>query len=241
MENRLGRYEAAGDHRAVFQRDLAMTREMGKRLDAGFFDDQVWMERVLVGFAGYYFSALGAYDQPPRDRARRCSPAWQIALDATAAKDAFVLEDAVLGINAHINNDLPIVMAEALKEDGAWPDARRMLRRRRDHDRVNEVLGGLVDAVQDELTSHYARLTGIADRLMGCEDECLSGMLMAHSRMNVWQQTECLLDASTEAERSAVRHTIEQEAYRLSVQVRRCLLFRAGRPFTRPSRRWRLP
>jgi hypothetical protein len=236
MADRLSRYEAAGDNRAVFQRVyLLMTREMARRLAASFFGDRVWVERVLVGFADYYVDALDAYDA-----GEPCPPAWRLALDAARDRRTFVLEDALLGINAHINNDLPFVLAGILATDGAWPDARLMLRRRLDHDRVNEILLFLVDLVQRELTRHYARLTSLADRALGRRDECLSGFLMAHCRANVWHFTELLLDASDDETRAAVRDRIEREAFDLALRVHTSPLFRVARPAARLSRRYRL-
>lgn len=236
MAGQLDRYEQGRDHRAVFQRVyLRMTREMQLRLGQGFFGDRDWMERVLVGFAGYYFDALAAYDE-----GRLCPPAWRLALDAASQGNAFVLEDALLGINAHINNDLPIVMAEILAADGAWPDARVMLQRRLDHDRVNRILLELVDAVQVELASSYARLTRIVDRAFGKRDECLSGMVMAHCRTNVWHFAELLLDARDDVQRADVRRRIEDEAFKLGMEIRSNLVFRFGRPTAGFSRRLRL-
>lgn len=236
MAGQLDGYEQRKDHRAVFQRVyLRMTREMQLRLAQGFFGDRDWMERVLVGFAGYYFAALAAYDG-----GRPCPPAWRLALDTAARGNAFVLEDALLGINAHINNDLPIVMAEILTADGAWPDARVMLQRRLDHDRVNRILLELVDAVQTELARSYARLTRIVDRAFGKRDECLSGMVMAHCRTNVWHFSELLLDARDDAQRAEVRRRIEDEAFKLGMEIRSNLVFRFGRPTAGLSRRLRL-
>ncbi|MDD9265426.1 DUF5995 family protein [Paenibacillus sp. GCM10023248] len=112
-------------HRAVFQRVyLLMTQEMQKRLASGFFHDTVWMERVLVGFAKLYFDAVDAYEA-----GLPCSPAWELAFHEAAVKYGFVLQDALLGINTHINNDLPLALYMILSEDQAWPDARIMLKR----------------------------------------------------------------------------------------------------------------
>ncbi|WML46732.1 DUF5995 family protein [Neobacillus sp. PS3-34] len=138
---------------AVFQRVyLLMTQEMQRRLASDIFRDPVWMERVLVCFAQHYFNVIDSYDagQP-------CPPAWELALRMADEKQVFVLQDALLGINAHINSDLPMVLYSILNEDNASPDARVMLHRRYDHERINDVLTSLVDHVQDELAHHYAR------------------------------------------------------------------------------------
>ncbi|CAG7651119.1 DUF5995 family protein [Paenibacillus allorhizosphaerae] len=58
MTRRLDKLQGRQDHRVIFQRVyLLMTKEMHLRLENGFFRDTMWMERVLVRFACYYFEA----------------------------------------------------------------------------------------------------------------------------------------------------------------------------------------
>jgi hypothetical protein len=75
MEKRLQVLLESGDHRAVFQRIyLLMTKEMQQRLFSDFFRDPIWMERVLVCFAGFYFKAIDSYAN-----GSPCPPAWELA------------------------------------------------------------------------------------------------------------------------------------------------------------------
>lgn len=238
MEANLARYEQQGDHRAVFQRVyLLMTREMKRRLEGGFFEDSVWMERVLAGFARFYFASVQGFEA-----GAPCPPAWEVAFRAAAAREGFVLQDALLGINAHINRDLPLVLAEILQADGAWPDARVMLRRRLEHDRVNVILSDLIDLVQDELADHYARLLRLVDGAMGRRDEALFSVILAHCRTAVWLNTELLLDASDESSRAAVLDRIEQDALALARRVTggHGWTWRLMKPLAPIIRRWRL-
>lgn len=236
MAERLEALERRGDHRAIFQRVyLLMTREMERRLNGGFFHDTAWMERVLVGFAGFYIGAMEAYDS-----GRECPPAWRLAFRQADAKRGFVLQDALLGINAHINNDLPFVLYRILEEDRAWPDARAMLRRRRDHDRINDVLADLVDLVQEELARHHARFIRVIDWAMGKKDESLSSFILTHCRTTVWYNTEQLLDAADEAQRAEVCRRIEQGAYQLAEKVAQLPALRITEGLAPLTRRWRL-
>ncbi|SFF85975.1 hypothetical protein SAMN05216353_11138 [Halobacillus alkaliphilus] len=215
MAEHLHILQRSSDYRAVFQHVyLLMTQEMQMRLESGFFEDRVWMERVLVRFAHYYFNAVNAYEADTH-----CAPAWKLAFQVAEEKQSFVLQDALLGINAHINRDLPMVLHKILDEDQTWPNARRMLHRRRDHERINDVLGDLVDIVQDELTKHYASLLRWIDVLMGRNDETLSSFFMANFRTNVWYNVELLLDVSSEAEFKEQQERIDEEAYRIGLQI----------------------
>ncbi|ARI78529.1 hypothetical protein HM131_17545 [Halobacillus mangrovi] len=143
-----------------------------------------------------------------------------------AQKNSFVLQDALLGINAHINRDLPIVLHKVLTEDQIWPDAHLMLHRRRDHERINDVLTDLVDLVQDELTHHYARLFKVIDFVMGRKDESFSAYFLSNCRTNVWYNTEILLDASDDEELMFHKERIDQEACTVAKQIADSRTFR---------------
>lgn len=233
MESVLEHSERAGDHRAVFQRVyLLMTHEMKQRLASGLFLDRAWMEQVLIRFAQSYFDALESFGTAD------CPPAWQLAFDQAATRRGYVLQDALLGINAHINRDLPFVMEAILRAENVWPDARRMLHRHRDHNAINRVLAELVDKVQDELTARYARLLKVVDAMMGRRDEAMASLILNHCRTTVWYNTERLLDAQEPAERAAVQQEIEQGARTLAdiVAARRGLITSLA-PI---ARQWRL-
>ncbi|WP_227551782.1 DUF5995 family protein [Metabacillus sediminilitoris] len=58
------------------------------RLSSDFFRDPVWMERVLVSFAGFYFKAIDSYEN-----GRPCPPAWELAFRLADEKSRFVVQD----------------------------------------------------------------------------------------------------------------------------------------------------
>jgi hypothetical protein len=235
MTEQLRGFQESRDHRVVFHRVyLLMTKEMQRRLSSGFFRDPAWLERVLVGFAEYYFHAIDAYEN-----GQFCPPAWELAFRQASEKQAFVLQDALLGINAHINSDLPMVMHKILTEEKVWPDARKMLHRRQDHERINNVLAGIIDLVQDELSYYYARFIRVIDYVMGRKDESLSSLVLSHCRTTVWYNTELLLDASDEEQLNIQRHRIEKDALNIGQKVinlpaMKCIKYLA--PLTRKNR-----
>ena len=63
-----------------------------------------------AGTTSTRWSGSSRGDDPP--------PAWAYAFDIAARKRAFLLQDILLGMNAHINNDLPLVVAEILHAEG---------------------------------------------------------------------------------------------------------------------------
>src|SRR5580704_4258627 len=79
---------------------LRTTRAVGAELAAGGFLDTAWVQRWDVVFAGFYLDALEAYR-----RGGRVPGPWAVAFGAGAAVPP--LRRVLLGMNAHINYDLP--------------------------------------------------------------------------------------------------------------------------------------
>jgi hypothetical protein len=94
--------EAGGDPARFFLATyLRITRAVRTAVADGLFEDPSWVARWDVDFAGLYLDALDAYR---RDPATAPAP-WRRAFGATSTlrPQAHVL----LGVNAHINFDLP--------------------------------------------------------------------------------------------------------------------------------------
>ena len=155
LEEMLARWDADGDFRAVFVRSyLAMTRRMKEAVEAAAFEDNAWMEKLDVCFANEFFDAVDAHEAGSA-AVPRC---WRFALDRAAGKKTLVLQDLLLGMNAHIIRDLAV----ALYKTGIGGAERS--RRRADHERVNDVLGGMIDPIQDEVSANYSWLLRLLDR-----------------------------------------------------------------------------
>ena len=69
----------------------------------------------------------------------------------------------LLGINAHINYDLPQALLGVIS-DADFADPVLLDRRRRDHERIDGVLAGRVAAEDDELSGQSA--TSVLDRVL---------------------------------------------------------------------------
>ena len=102
MNGQLAELRTAGDRRAAFLGTyLRTTRAVGAALERGVFEDPDWVARWDVDFAALYLDALEAHRTDPSSVARP----WQRAFGARPGlpPEAHVL----LGMNAHINYDLP--------------------------------------------------------------------------------------------------------------------------------------
>ncbi len=236
MGHHLDRFERLRDHRAAFLRVYRhMTRSVIDRLERPFFLDGPWVERVAIRFAWYYFDALARFEQgsdPP--------PAWQYAFTIAVRKQGFLLQDILLGMNAHINNDLPLVAAEILRAEQDEGSVFRTVRRRFDHDQINRVLHEVIPGVESDLAQSYGRLILPLGRVMGRLDQTLATFGLKTWRDNVWRNARFLLAAETESEQQMVIQFIQQDALRIAREIERFPLLRWCRPLAPLMRRWRL-
>ena len=154
------------------------TLAVGKAVDDGHFEDPAWVERWDVAFAELYLHALDLHlagGRPPRP--------WRLAFDAPA--DLPPLRQVLLGINAHVNYDLPQALL-AVISDADFTDPQLMAGRRRDHERIDAVLAGRVAAEDAELAVHGKSLT---DRVLQPLNRRASRRFLRESRMKVWHNT----------------------------------------------------
>jgi hypothetical protein len=236
MRRHLDRFDAACDNRAAFLRVYAtMTACVRERLDQPFFLDRAWIERVAVRFAWWYFDALDRWE-----RSASPPPAWGFAFDVARRQQGFLLQDILLGMNAHINNDLPLVVAAILREEGDETPLTRAVRRRFDHDQINRVLHLIIPTVEVEIARHYGRLVLPLGKVMGTLDQSLSTFGLKTWRDNVWRNATFLLAAETPAEREQVVRMIQEDALHVAQAIHQFPLLRWCRPLAPLMRRWRL-
>ena len=83
---------------------------------------------------------------------------WQASWDVAKDGNLLIVQQLLLGINAHVNYDLPQALLAVISDDD-FADASLMARRRRDHERIDGVLAGRVAAEDAELAVHGRTLT----------------------------------------------------------------------------------
>lgn len=174
------------DRRAVFLTVYtAMTGRVRAGIDDADFDDSAWVRRYLVAFAERYRRAVVGFE-----RGRRVAPAWRVAFGASLGGSTLVVQDALLGINAHIVHDL----AFALDDVGIGVGEQRTARHA-DHLGVNAVLAELADVVQETLTAVYAASgVGDIDELFGRFDERATLGGLSAARAFAWENAVLFAD-----------------------------------------------
>ena len=178
MAARLELLRAAGDQRqyfhATYQRTTIAVAEQIKR---GGFADPGWVERWDVAFADLYLDALEAA-LAGRDPARP----WAIAFAAPASLPP--LRHVLLGMNAHINYDLPQALV-AVITDEQFGDPALLARREADHKAIDTVLASRVAAEDDELTAMSGPGT-VLDRLLRPFNRLGTQRFLREAREKVW-------------------------------------------------------
>ena len=146
----------------------------------GVFEDGRWVEEWDVAFAQLYLEALDA------DLAGNggVSRPWRLAFDAPAELPA--LRHVLLGINAHINFDLPQALLAVISDD-EFADPDLIDRRRRDHEHIDAILSGRVAAEDNELSASSPK--ALLDRLLQPANRWSSRHFLRESRQKVWHNT----------------------------------------------------
>lgn len=182
VRERLGALERTlreqGDGRAAFLTVYArVTSAVGRGVADARFADPAWVARYLVAFADHYRRAFEAFE---RGDLHAVPDPWQLAFDRACSPETLVLQDVLLGVNAHVNYDLAL----ALHDVGIDPDRPR---RRADHRAINETLAALVDEEQELLAARYAPGIADVDASLGRLDEALSMFTLRQGRRHAWR------------------------------------------------------
>lgn len=199
------------DRRSVFLSIYTeMTTAVHDGIENGRFDDPEWMRAYARTFANYYRRAFLAFEKGNLDDVPE---PWQVAFGTALAGDGLVLQDAFLGVNAHINYDLAL----ALDEIGIDPNREA---RYRDHRVINEILADLVDAQQSMLARIYAPGIDDVDALFGRFDERLTLLSMTEGRDQAWRVASVLADFDWPLVRPFARWLLRTTAVGVAAVVR---------------------
>ncbi len=191
-------------HDAVFARAyLRMTQTYRWSRDIpGYYDDVPFANHQDAVFAKYYTDAYDA--DRSGDRASVPEP-WRIAFDASRDKRVTGSGSLLLGMNAHINRDLPFVLAGVglVAPDGSS--------RKPDYDAVEKWLYTATEPMLAEFATRFDPTIDDADDQDGLSNLALFQMVSAW-REAAWRNAEALVSAPTPEVRAQVAASIEAGA-----------------------------
>lgn len=139
----------------------------------GEFADPAHMESLDVVFFNRYLAALEAWKEK-----RPCSRCWEVAFSTAQQADPIVLQHLLLGMNAHIDFDLGIAVADSVP-------AADLAAFRPDFDKMNDLLAGLLGGVMDDLTKIWPLLRAI-NRIAGRAEDAFVDFSMKTARGIAW-------------------------------------------------------
>lgn len=188
MRERLEPLERDRDPRRFFLATyLRTTRAVADAVDEGRFEDPAWVEWWDVVFADLYLDALDAYRADPRSAPRP----WRIAFGADPAAPPVL--HVLLGMNAHINYDLPQALVGVISPS-QFGDPVLLARRGRDHERIDGVLASRVAAEDGELRAVSGPRRAV-DTVMTPLNRRMTMRFLREARNKVWTNTRALHEA----------------------------------------------
>ena len=223
MRKALDYFHARNDYRAVFLRAYyiitlevhAAVHELGDYEQQVFFDPG-WVKLLTGKFASLYFQSLTTDERPAESE-----KAWKLAHKMAVEKSSTVLQDLILGINAHINYDLAYGNALNLKEHGDHSEHLLLSRRKFDHDQINNLLVRSAPRIQEVLTRDYGGGILLLSQFFGSWDEHLAELGLKYYRERVWGDAVSFLCARDDRETGLVHDKLNWESFKVAKFVTR--------------------
>lgn len=178
---------------------------------AGYFDEPDFLAHEDAVFARMYFEA---YDAWRAGREDQVAPAWRLAFGSAERREVNGLGNILMGINAHVNRDMPFMLARIglIKPDGSS--------RKPDHDRLNRLLNRLLFPVLREVAARFDPSTDdVLFSGTGLEGTAYFQTLQS-MREITWRNAERLVMARNESERERVARSIERYAVAVGEMIR---------------------
>jgi hypothetical protein len=180
-----------------------MTQTYGWSRDIpGYYQDVPFANHQDAVFAKYFTDAYYAYQSGDLGSVPK---AWQIAFDASKDKRVSGSGSLLLGMNAHINRDLPFVLAGVglVAPDGSS--------RKPDYDAVEKWLYTATEPMLAEFAARFDPTADDAGDPFGLSYLTLFQIVSAE-RESAWRNAEALVSAPTPEARALVAASIEAEA-----------------------------
>jgi len=191
-------------HDAVFSRAyLRMTQTYGWSRDIDrYYEDVPFANHQDAVFAKYYTDAYYAYQSGDLASVPK---AWQIAFGASRDQRVSGSGSLLLGMNAHINRDLPFVLAAVglVAPDGSS--------RKPDYDAVEKWLYTATEPLLEEIAARFDSTADDGSDPYGLNNLALF-QLISGWRETAWRNAEALVSAPTPEDRALVAKSIEDAA-----------------------------
>jgi hypothetical protein len=223
---------ARGDRRAIF---VTAYVESTGRIEAwirrGRFCHNGLIANYVVSFANAYRQALVNYET-----GRPLPEAWRLSFDASRTGAGPVFQDLLLGMNAHVNRDLPFAALDAGLDVGSE-------RCHQDYLLINGALREATPAIRRRIVAIYQPGLFLTSCIRGkrIDKEVASSFQLA--RANAWSAAVALDSSRSDPERERTKKLIESRAALAGMGIlantrdpkRQIEIFRSARDLTTRS------
>ena len=204
MRTRFAPLAASCDHDAIFSLAYLRTTEAYREAirDPRFFRETPWVNHLDAVFAAVYFDAFDAWHATPQ---RPAPGAWSVAFGAADARAVSGMGNLLLGMNAHVQRDLPFVL------EAVGLRARNGTSRKPDFDKVNRILDRIYRPLLAEIARRFDPTVNDRDLPTPYDDFAIFQVLPAWREL-AWRNAERLVSAPTPAARALEAARIEAYA-----------------------------
>jgi len=186
----------------------------------GQFRDGPRMEKLDAVFASRYLDAFAAFraGQP-------VTRSWRVAFAAADRWPLLILQHLLIGMNAHINLDLGIAVAQV----ASGPQLESL---EHDFNEINKVLFGLVTGVEQEIAV-VSPWIGWLEAIGGKTDEAIIEFSLGAARKFAWEVAQTLAPLTPEQQAVKIQELDTVAALLGTGIVHPPLLLRTGLLFIR--------
>ncbi len=224
MDNQI---EAFAERRDRRERFLVMYRtfknELRRNLQQGRFLDSEWSEAICCRMGEMYFEANTAYQYNKEE----CPASWRICFDAAIKRETNLLQDALMGMNAHINYDLTICVYDVMLKNGDFQSFQSgrtttqfvdrklnsLLKKRYfDYLLINQIAWESIPLIQEVLTERFAKFLGFLNHASFQFSRAIVEKLILDYRDRAWTHALLLLSSKDADEHQQIRDFMDDLA-----------------------------
>lgn len=204
MQRQFDGWAPSCSHQAIFALTYLRTTQsyLEHTQTPGFLSDPAFVNHEDAAFAQMYFDANANWSAGD---VKRVPVAWRIAFSAADKEQVNGLGNLLLGMNAHVNRDLPFVLAAIglTQPDGTS--------RKPDHDQIDIMLNHIIEPLVEEAAARFDPQIPVLRTPYGVGYTAVLQALVLW-RETAWRFAELLASAPTPAARELVAQSIETYA-----------------------------
>ena len=156
---------------AVLYRNVTIKVKEG--IAAGLFEDGARMERLDVAFASRYLTALDSFRQ-----GQPLSKCWLVCFRLASQWRPIILQQLLIGMNAHINFDLGIA-AQSVAPGAELESLKN------DFEVINGILGGMIVKVRSDI-EEVSPWIKFLDHIDPSGEDALINFSLGKARASAW-------------------------------------------------------